>query len=115
MFASLSAREVYGAMKAFPIKKSTITSCEIHSARPLRCSDAFQVSQIIGPASQGSSSFDAVLNLGQAVAGPIAPIDCTPNHCYISGRSEYSTIPLNTIEIGLVLHKLLWLSIPSLA
>ena len=41
VFASLSTREVYGAMKAFPIKASTITSCDIHSARPFRPSDAF--------------------------------------------------------------------------
>ena len=32
---SLSAREVHGALKAFPINKSTVTSCNIHSAPPL--------------------------------------------------------------------------------
>ena len=53
-FASLSAHEVYEAMKAFPIKKSTITSCDIHYARPLRRFDAFWVSKIIRPASQGN-------------------------------------------------------------
>ena len=96
--------QVHGAMNAFPIK-STITSCEIHSARPLCCSDAFQVSKIIGSASQGSSSFDPVLNLNLAVTGPIDDsIGCTLNHCYIPRRSEYSTIPLNTVEIVLVLH-----------
>jgi hypothetical protein len=87
---SLSARVVYGTMKAFPIMKSTITSCDILSARPLRHSDAFQVSKIIGPASEGNSSFDTILNLGQAVTGAFASIAC-PDHSHTPGRSEYST------------------------
>jgi dihydroxyacetone kinase len=41
---------------------------------------------------------------GQAVTGAIALIACTLDHCHIPGRSEYSTILPNTVEIGLVLH-----------
>jgi len=29
---------------------------------------------------------------------------CTLDHCYISGRHQYSVIPPNTVEIGLGLH-----------
>ena len=93
--------QVHGAMNAFPIK-STITSCEIHSARPLCCSDAFQVSKIIGSASQGSSSFDPVLNLNLAVTGPIDRLHTKPLLHSKTLRILHYT--LNTVEIVLVLH-----------
>jgi dihydroxyacetone kinase len=64
----------------------------------------FQVSKIIGVASEADWSFDAVLKLGQAVTGAIASIVCTLDHCHVPGRSEYSVIPPKTVEIGLGLH-----------
>ena len=51
VFANLSARR---AMKVFPIKKNTITRCDIPSVCPLRRYDAFQVSKFIGSASESN-------------------------------------------------------------
>jgi len=46
----------------------------------------------------------AALKLGQAVPGAIASIACALDHGHVPGRSEYSVIPLKTVETGLSLQ-----------
>ena len=65
VFASLAHCEVYGAMKAFAIKKSTITSCNIYSARPLCRSDAFQVPKPSGLLQKATSPLTLFLILAR--------------------------------------------------
>jgi hypothetical protein len=54
--------------------------------------------------SEADLSFDTVPNPGQAVTGAIVLIAPTLDHFHVPGRSEYSVVPPDTVEIRLDLH-----------
>ncbi|KAK4685514.1 hypothetical protein P7C73_g4632, partial [Tremellales sp. Uapishka_1] len=118
VFASPSARQVFGGIKAVPSDKGTIliiTNCQgLKNVELVVVGDDVSV-----PRSRGNMvgrrclagitledlSFQDLVDLGRSVSTNTASICAALDHCHVPGRSgEFSQIPEGTVEIGLGLH-----------